>query len=246
MRHATLPETAAPDWRDSITDDRAEQLVADLALVVLSCHLRAIDTVRTYLAQASECARTLSSHVQTVRSGRPSKFARIRAAGGGATEILLIPIIGGAVSVPPVDLRRLVSQHRDRFDHLPSVDLSDVEIAYFTLRIRTVRVVDAIVSLDGVEDMDRIEFSTKAVLNNCLQKETSCPNPLDAADDYFDLACSFVAQQQAPLAALCLNKARSLLESYAGSSRLTSHLVLIDNIKERLGEIRSALTARAS
>jgi hypothetical protein len=191
MRHATLPEMAAPDWRDSRTDDRAEQLVADLALVVLSCHLRTIDTVRTYLAQASECARTLLSHIQTVRSGRPIKFARIRATGGGSTEILLIPIIGGAVSVPSVDLSRLVSQHRDRFRDLPPVDLSDVEIAYFSLRIRTARVVDSIDPLDGVEDMDRIEFLTKAVLNSCLQKETSCPNPLDAADDYFDLACKW-------------------------------------------------------
>jgi hypothetical protein len=181
-----------------------------------------------------------------VRSGRPFKFARIRATGGGLTEILLIPIIGGAALVPSVDLRRLVRQHRDGFDHLPSVDLSDVEIAYFNLRIRTARVVDSIASLDGVEDIDRIEFLAKAVLKSCLQKEASYPNPLDAADDYFDLACSFVNQQQAPLAALCLNKARALLESYAGSSRLASHLVLIDNMKERLGEIRSALTARAS
>jgi hypothetical protein len=246
MHQATIPKTSAA-WRPgSTTDDQAEQLVADLALAVLGCHLQAMDIVRSHLGRAFECAQCLSLHARTVRSIRPIKLARVHATAGQMSEIVLLPIVGGVPVTPSIDLHGLAIRHRDKFDRLPTVNLDDVDITYYALRLRTTRVKASIASLSGIDDFDKLETFVAEIVTNCLHPEPTYANSFDTAYDYLDLARGFVRLRQAPLAIICLNKAEMFLESCAKASGMDSYAGLIDDMKDRLSEIRRDLTARAS
>jgi hypothetical protein len=173
-------------------------------------------------------------------------LARIHVTVGQLTEILLVPFAGGALAAPSIDLNSLMRRNNDKFGCLPTVDLSEVEIAYFLVRIRTARVAASIASLDEVYDIKALDSSATEVLRQCLQTETFCPDALDAAHDYFALARGFVSLEQTPLAVLCLNKAQTFLDSYAVATNMESHVALINGMNKRLSEIRIDLAAAAS
>jgi hypothetical protein len=211
--------------------DPGEQLVAHLLLSILVCQLGALPSARAHIAQAHELAVRLNTQTVTYRLNRPSKFARVKLELEGETETMLLPFINDILVLPPVDPREIM---RSELTAGHSANLTNLDVAYFMLRLRTRKLAVAIEPMKKMESVEELNEATHRILAACLYREIISADPLSRANDYFTLAHNLIGKRNRPLAAFALAKADSELEIHMRTTPLREHAVVVKEMKEQI------------
>jgi hypothetical protein len=221
--------------------DRGEQLIANLILSTIAFDLHSDATAKRHVAQAHALAVELGDRSLVYRPPRPSKFARLTCELEGRTESILLPLISNILVVPAITAAEIAS---DREAEPPAVDVKDLEVIRFTLRLRPRRIATILESLDSGASGDQFTDAARRILTACTRHELPVSEPLDRANDCFTLARDLIGKRNFPLAALALNGADRALGSYAKAASINEHAEIVQTMKAQitrmLGELKHA------
>jgi hypothetical protein len=219
--------------------DRGEQLIANLILSTIAFDVEAHATARRHVAQAHALAIELADHSLVYRPPRPSKFARLTCELEGHTESILLPVISNILVVPTIAAPEIAG---DRQADPSAVNVMDLEVARFMLRLRPRRIATILESLNSVSSSEQLTDAARRILTACTRHELPAGEPLDRANDCFTLARDLIGKRNVPLGALALSNADRALDTYAktASSKDNARAVqsMRDQIKRMLGELK--------
>jgi hypothetical protein len=241
-----MHNTGRRDQFEKITipaGDPGEQLVANLILSLIVCQLYTLPEAIAYIAQAHELAVRLESQTMTYRPTPPSKFSRMEFELQGATEILLLSLINNVLVMPsvgPAELSKLAGTAS------VAINLTNLHVARFVLRLRTRRLVAALEPLKIVESPEELTDATHRILVKCFYREIICEGPLDRADDCFMLSRALIGKRNFQMAAAALKNADSELELYMRSIPLREHPPRVQKMKEQIAAIIKELGSGAA
>jgi Chromate resistance exported protein len=223
--------------------DPGEQLVANLILALMVCQLHTLPNAIAYIARAHELAVRLESQTLTYTPEHPSKFARIEFEQQGETETLLFSFINDVLVMPrvgPGDLAKFASTTG------PAINLANLDVAQFMLRLQTRRLVIALETLKKTESAEEFTDVTRRILTKCLYQEIQSARPLGRADDCCSLASDLIGKRNFQMAALALKKADSELELYMRTTPPTEHSLTAQEMKEQIAAIVKKLQSGAA
>ena len=221
--------------------DRGEQLIANLILSIIACHLHTVESARAYITQAHAIAEGLSRETLTHRPRRLSKLARLVCEADGQRDNLLLSIINDILVIPVVNPQDAARHARDKSSAQLAINLSQVEVAYFMLRLRTSRLVGALQPLRKMTSGEELAVAAEGILTECLHHEITSVPPLDVANDCFMLARNFIGLTTFPLATLALKKADNALQLYMKTTPVTEHPAVVQKMKEQIAAITEKL-----
>jgi hypothetical protein len=212
LRKSQIQNTIVPPG------DRGEQLIANLILSVAASQFNSDGAANEYISRAHALAQNLAN--QTLTFVRPSKFARLTCDQAGKTEIGLFSVINEILVLPTLSPESIP---RNQLAISPVINVIDFEIVYFTLRLRTRRVLIALEAMKKMGSGEKLIDAAEHVLAECLHHEISSPEPIDRASDYITLAHNLIGKANSPLTALALQNDHNALDLYI--SRVTSSLL---------------------
>jgi hypothetical protein len=244
-RYGVLPHTAgftevdmhsAGDGHqfDNITipaGDPGEQLVANLILSLIMCELYSQPTAITYITRAHELALRLESRTITYRPTPPSKFARMKFEVEGESETLLFSLIDNTLVMPQVGPAEL---SKFALTAGAAINLTNLDVAHFVLRLRTRRLVAALEPLKSIESPEELTDATHGILAKCFYREIISEDPLVRADDCIILSRAFIGKRNIQMAGVALKNAHSEVEMYMRSTPLGEHPPSVQKMKEQI------------
>jgi hypothetical protein len=220
--------------------DPGEQLVAYLLLSPIVCQLYSLPKAIACIAQAQELAVRLAGQSITYRPKTPSKFACLEFELQEKTEIVLLSLINSVLVMPsvgPSELSKLLLTE----DMV--INLTNLRVVHFMLRLRTRSLVAALEHLRSVESAATLADSTRRILAKCFYREIISEEPLDRADDCFMLARALIRNRNLQLAAVALKNADNELNSYTPFKK---DLPSVQKIKEQIAAIVKELGSGAA
>jgi hypothetical protein len=223
--------------------DPGEQLIAYLLLAPIVCQLNALPNAIAYIAQAHELAVRLAEQSITYRPKTASKFARLEFEREGATEIVLLSLMNNVLVVPPVGPGDL---SRSLLTEGTAINMTNLSVAHFMLRLRTRRLAAALEPLRRVESPEELTDATRRILAKCFYREIISEGPLDRADDCLMLARALIRDRNFQMAAVALKNADSELELYVRSTPLKEHPPTVQKMKEQIAAIVKELGSAAA
>jgi hypothetical protein len=226
--------------------DECAQLVANLALALLGCHLQTSAISKLHIAQAHESLRRLSPQGCTVRATSVTKMVHLVSQGFGVRETVLLPILDDIVLLPSVDTKRAASLLRTSLPGSEVIHFTDLGITYHRLRLRTGRLRHALAVLADMEASPAAGTLIRDILAQCLYPAAPPASVLDQADDYLTLALNFMRLGNYPWAGIAVAKAESTLHGYTGQSDTSAHTCRADKIMANLAGLRHTVASLAS
>jgi hypothetical protein len=223
--------------------DPGEQLVANLILSVIVCQLHTLPNAIAYIAKAHELAVGLQSQTITYRPKNPSKFARAEFELHGTTQVLLLSLINNVLVMPPIGSTELAKVAATAG---VAINLKNLDVAHFMLRLRTRRLVAALEPLKTMDSPEELTDATRRILAKCFYREIISEEPLSRTDDCFMLARALIGKRNFQMAALVLKNANSELESYVRSIPLRELPPKVQRMKEQIAEIIKELGSGAA
>jgi hypothetical protein len=226
--------------------DECAQLVVNLALALLGCHLQTSAISKLHIRQATENLLRLSLQGCTVRAIGVTKMVHLASQGFGVTETVFLPIVDDVLLLPSVDMKKSASLLHTSFLRSQMIHFTDIGITYHRLRIRTERLKHALVVLADMEASPAAGTLIKDILAQCLYPGAPPASVLDQTDDYLTLALNFMRLGNYPLAGVAVAKAESTLHGYTWQSNTSAHTFRADKIMANLAGLRHMVATLAS
>jgi hypothetical protein len=217
--------------------DHGDQLIANLIFAAIAAELRTVHAAKRYVAQAHDIVQKLAAQSLTYRPARPTKLARLVCDVEGTSQTLLLPIINETLVQPAFNAAELPGPGGS----VP-VNLRQVEIARFLLRLRTRRLEAALRHMGELTSGEELGVSAEAILRECLYNELKTVQPLGRANDLFMLARNLVGRENVAVAKLALKNAGLELEAYMRTTALKEHSAVVQKMKEQIAAIVTELS----
>jgi hypothetical protein len=214
--------------------DDPECFAAHVRLAILSCHLHLADIARLHLSGALDIL--VESATQTMRSSAPSMLVRVHTRAHDDTATLTLPCIGGEAIAPRVALAQILPALRDTTLQGIAVELTDVGIEFFRLRVRTGRMQVALKQLTTLTCLADLADALENILAQCSVPAPAAA-PLEMAHGYFMLARHFSRAGNGALAGLALQKAGMQVETYGGATGIESHRAKSHALREKIDKL---------
>jgi hypothetical protein len=209
--------------------NHGDQLIANLIFASIAAELRTVHAAKKYVAQAHAIIQNLAARSLTYRPARATKLARLVCDVEGTSETLLLPIINETLVEPAFNAAELVAPGVS----VP-VNLRQVEIARFLLRLRTRRLEAALRHMKELTSGEELGVSAEAILRECLYNEVKNAEPLSRAEDLFLLARNLIGKRNIEVAKLALKNAARELEVYMRTTALKQHLAVVQNMNDQI------------
>jgi hypothetical protein len=200
----------------------------------------------SYIGQAHSNVLRLSSQGFTLGSAGPTKLVRVVSEGFGLRETLLLPILGDALLLAPVDIQEVARAMRSFLPESRIFAFTDVSITYHRIRLHTDRMKQALATMAEMESSVLIGALIQDILAQCLYPAVSSANALNQADDHLTLALGFARFDNYPLAAIAVAKAKSALRAFECQSNGSMNSERMDIIWATLANLEQTLSAMAS
>jgi hypothetical protein len=221
--------------------DPGEQLVAHLIMSVIASELYSDAIARAYVEQAQALAVALAVQSSIYRPPRPSKFACLTCEHDGETESILVSVINGVPVVPPISVGKFANVRRPA----AALNVTDLEIVHFMLRLRPRRLATVLESLAGMASSQQRTDTIRHAVAACMRHALPPGEPLDRVSDYFALAHNLIGTGNFPLAALTLSNADSALDAYAQTQSPETHAEIVRSMREQIRRLLTELKQKA-
>jgi len=222
--------------------DAGHHLIANITLLSISCIFFDIDHARRLLLEATKIARRLKQYASVYRPATPHRAVQLSFSGPTGTQCVLMSFMGDVLILPQLDLGALPSRLHGSAHDSAIADLTQLEIAYFALRLRTTKLATMLEHAAHVTTVQDMSFVSHKILQDCLYHNIAPTNPLDRAIDYFTLATNFVRLGNLPLANLALHQADAALLSSGKGCNKDSIILSIRILHEKIQAVCNALT----
>jgi hypothetical protein len=240
------PQTAYPLRTTEISDvvvprgDPGEQLIANVILSVVACHLHSNAAAKPFILQAHALALELADRSPTYRPAHPSRFARVVCQIDGETESILYSVIDNILVVPMITPGSVVQGQS-----IQPAAILRLEMARYKLRLRTQKIAALLEPLTKGVSADRLSDVAQHVLTQTLRRELPPVEPLVRASENFTLAHNLIGRKNYPLAILALDGAANALELYANNTPLKDHAPIVQSMRRQITLMSSQIRHRA-
>jgi hypothetical protein len=242
LPHSTLTREAHLESMSVPAGDPGEQLIANLLISLIACHLGSADLAASCIACAHSIAQSFPNQSSAYRPLSYIKVARLTGELEGRIETVLVPIMNNRVVAPISASAKLNGAASP-----PSGSLrwTDVEVIYLNLCLRSRSLKKVIGKLINISP-GALVADVESILGNYLTSQVQVSDPLTCASDHFMLARSFIARGNFTLAELALKSAGLALDRHVRATPLTDHAKVVRAMKEQMAGIADELRLRAS
>ena len=198
-------------------------------------------SANTLISKALEIAEQLAKFGDTYHSPHISKFACFKCDFGDSEKIMPLPIINDVLILPEITLQEVVDKIRQSIPKI--VNLKDVSISYFRVKLDIKKIIDALNKVKTASDNEEASAVIGAILHDSLGPENKPSDPIEAAEDYFILARNLISKGNVTLTRIVLRNANDILEELDFIVKLTfeqhKHLNVLQSNLKAISEVVS-------
>jgi len=214
--------------------NKAEGIITCAILASIELLYGKTSSAHMLVSKALEFAEQLTKFGGTYHAPHISKFACFKCNFGDSEQVMPLPIINDVLILPEITLQEVVDKIRQSIPK--TVNLKDVSISYFRVKLDIKKTIDALNKVKTASDNENTSAAIGAILYDSLVHENKPSDPIEAAGDYFILARNLISKGNVTLTRIVLRNANDILEELDFIVELTfeqrKHLnVLQSNLK---------------